>query len=188
MTEPTLDEPVLVELWKPVLPPGELRSIVLHWTAGDYQTTYAAYHLCLTGATRIRVHATHDLRANMRAIAPGSDARYAAHTAGRNSFAAGVAVCGMRDATPHDFGACPLTAEQIEALCVVAAGLIRRYDIAIGAVRTHAEAALDDGYFGAGGDDVRWDLGRLVPAPHALAPQDAVAAGDRLRARIRALC
>jgi hypothetical protein len=157
---------------------------MLHWTAGDYATVFPAYHFCLSGAADVAVTGTHDLRANMRDVRAGSPAAYAAHTAGRNSFAAGIAICAMRAATPHDFGAYPLTARQIEALCLVAATLVRFYGIALAAVRTHAEAALDDGYFGAADDGLRWDIARLEPSPEPLLPADARTVGDRLRDRI----
>lgn len=126
---------------------------------------------------------THDLRANMLDVRQ-SNAPYAAHTAGRNSYAAGVAIMAMRDARPDDFGAFPLRDDGIEALCAVAAALARAYDIAIDAahVMTHAEAAIVDGYFGAGGEEERWDIARLEPSPRPLVEEDARAAGATLRA------
>ncbi len=179
----TLSPAVPVGAWRPDFPAGTLRGIILHWTAGDYVTTYPAYHFCLSGAADVLVHATHDLRANMRDVRATAGA-YAAHTAGRNSFAAGLAVCAMRGATPHDFGPCPVTAAQIDALCILAAALAKHYGIALDGVRTHAEAALDDGYFGAGSDDLRWDIARLEPAVLPLVESDARVTGDYLRARI----
>ena len=175
---------MLVRDWRPALPDGTLRSVVLHWTAGDYESVYPAYHFCLTGAADVFVHATHDLRANMRDVRGNAGGDYAAHTAGRNSFAVGIAVCGMLAATPQDFGAFGLRAAQIDALCAVAAGVIRRYGIAISQVRTHAEAAIDDGYFGAGDDEQRWDIARLTAAEVPLGAPEALATGARLRARI----
>jgi hypothetical protein len=181
-----LPQPVRVRDWKPALPPGTLRSVILHWTAGDYETTFAAYHLCLSGPHDVMVHATHDLRANMRDVRTAGPA-YAAHTQGRNSYAAGIAVCAMRAATPHDFADFPLSAQQVEALCAVSAVLVRWYGIALPAVRTHAEAALEDGYFGSGAD-ARWDIARLEPAADPLRPAEAAAVGNFLRTRIAALC
>jgi hypothetical protein len=164
-----------------------LRSVVLHWTGGDYDEIFPAYHFCLSGASDVIVHATHDLRANMRDLQTGSPGAYAAHTQGRNSYAAGIAACAMRAATPFDFGRSPLTAHQVEALCIVAAMLVRAYDIAPAHVRTHAEVALDDGYFGAERDDVRWDIARLEPSSELLRRAEAAAVGDRLRSRIAQL-
>jgi hypothetical protein len=178
---------VPVRDWHPQLPAGTLRTVLLHWTAGDYATTFPAYHFCLSGASDVSVHATHDLRANMRDVRSDSSAVYAAHTRGRNSYAAGIAVCAMRDATPFDFARFPLTADQIEALCFVAAALVRFYAIASADVRTHAEAALDDGYFGAESGEVRWDIARLEPSSEPLRSGEALAVGDILRRRIAQL-
>lgn len=171
--------------WRPAFPPGDLRSIFLHWTGGDHAAVIAAYHFCLSGAEDVFVHATCDLRANMRDLREGRPAGYAAHTEGRNSWSIGVAICAMADATPADFGPAPLTAAQIDAACVVAARLAKAYAIPTAAIRTHAEAALEDGYFGCGPDE-RWDIARLAAAPEPLLPSDARRVGDLLRARIAA--
>jgi hypothetical protein len=89
----------------------------------------------------------------------------------------------MAGATPNDFGVAPLTGPQLTALCTVAARLAAAYGIANAAIRTHAEAALEDGYFGAG-DEQRWDIARLAPAASPLVPADALRTGAELRARI----
>lgn len=182
-----LAPPVPLRDWRPRLPPGELRAIWLHWTAGDYGTVYPAYHFCVSGAQDAIVHHTHDLRENMRDVRLAPELPYAAHTRGRNSWAAGLAIAGMRDATPTDFGRFPLTSAQLDALCRVAATLAVRYGIAPSAIRTHAEAALEDGYFGAGSEDVRWDIARLTPSPQPLRPEEAVETGDWFRERITEL-
>ncbi len=172
----------------PVWPPGDLRSLCLHWTAGDYATVYPAYHVCIAlgpGGDPV-AHVTHDLRANMRDVRqPGPS--YAAHTSGRNSFAIGIGVCGMRDATPHDFGAFPLLDPMLGLACATAAELCAFYNIPIDAdhVLTHAEAAVADGYFGIG-DDERWDIARLEASPEPLEIGAAARVGELLRARIRA--
>jgi len=166
-------------------PEGDLRSIVLHWTGDGYDRVYPAYHFCLTGPSDVAVHATHDLRANMRDLRNGPERPYAAHTAGRNSFAVGIAICGMRDATPQDFGPAPITAAQLDALIALCARLVRRYAIPIAAVGTHAEAALEDGYFGSAPEQ-RWDIARLHAAAEPLEPREATAIGDWFRERIAA--
>ncbi len=163
-----------------------MRSIALHWTAGDYETVFPAYHLCLRGAADVAVVATHDLRANMRDVAADGRAPYAAHVAGRNSWTIGIAICAMGGATPSDFGRWPLTRAQLDALAVVARTLADAYAIPLAAIRTHAEAALEDGYFGAGDDDCRWDIARLAPSAAPLAPHEATATGNFLRQRIAA--
>jgi hypothetical protein len=173
--------------WRPQFPPGRLEAIYLHWSAGDYETVYPAYHFCIAIADgQPVVVQTHDLRANMRDVREG-DAPYAAHTAGRNSYAAGIAIMAMRDARPDDFGAYPLVEDAVTALCAVAATVALAYDIPLDVehVMTHAEAAIVDGYFGAGGDHERWDIARLMPAALPLTENDARVAGDTLRARAR---
>jgi hypothetical protein len=164
-----------------------LRSISLHWTAHDYEAVFPAYHFCLRGVSDVLVVPTHDLRANMRDVRREPERPYAAHTAGHNSWSIGIAICGMAGATPSDFGPFPLTGAQIDALCVVARTLADVYAIAPGGIRTHAEAALEDGYFGADGADQRWDIARLAPRAEPLAPGEAIATGDFLRARIAAV-
>lgn len=172
----------------PSFPPGDIRSIYLHWTGSDYAAVFPAYHYCiaLSPAGAPTVVETHDPRANMRDVRDG-DAPYAAHTFGRNSYALGLAICGMGEARPDDFGRFPLRDNMIEACCELAAQASTAYRIAIDveSVRTHAEAALVDGYFGAGPDQ-RWDIARLTPSPQALEAADALRTGELLRARIRA--
>jgi hypothetical protein len=172
------------------LPDAEVRRVYLHWTAGDYRTVFAAYHFCvaLDEAGRTIVCATNDLRANARDLSASGDAPYAAHVAGRNSFACGIAVAAMAGATPHDFGAFPLRDDLIEGLCRVAAVVCARYAIPVtaGQVATHAEAALEDGYFGAGPEQ-RWDIARLAPEARPLEPADASRTGAVLRAEISRL-
>jgi hypothetical protein len=182
-----LPEPARLRDWRPVCPSGELRSISLHWTAHDYEAVFPAYHFCLRGAAEIVVVQTHDLRANMRDLRAAAAGSYAAHTLGRNSWSIGIAVCGMAGAVPSDFGRFPLVAAQIDALCVVARTLADAYGIPLAAIRTHAEAAVEDRYFGAGDDDLRWDIARLAPRPEPLAEGEAAATGDALRARIAAV-
>ncbi len=163
-----------------------VRTVYLHWTAGDYAQTFDAYHFCVALRDGLPIVVeTRAVAANARDVRePGEP--YAAHVAGRNSYAIGVAVCGMRDATPHDFGPYPLREDMLEAVCALVAQLCAQYGIAIDAehVRTHAEAAVDDGYFGAG-DEQRWDVARLAPDPRPLEFTDARVVGDRLRERIR---
>jgi hypothetical protein len=178
-----LPPPVALPKWSPALPAGDLRAIWLHWTGADYARVFPAYHFCLAGADAIVVHATHDLCANMRDVRADPAAAYAAHTAGRNSFAIGIAACGMANATPADFGPAPLTAVQCDALVAVSARLAAAYAIPPAAVRTHAEAAFEDGYFGAD-DDQRWDIARLAARAEPLDPREAVATGNWFRERV----
>lgn len=147
---------------------------------------YPSYHYCITLENgRPRVVETHDLRANMRDVREDPSAPYAAHTAGRNSYAAGLSIMGMQDARPEDFGLYPLTEAAIDALCRVAAEIANHFAIEVNPERimTHAEAAIADGYFGSA-EEERWDIARLAPSPRPLTPRDAHETGDELRRRV----
>lgn len=161
------------------------RSLVLHWSGGDYASVFPAYHFCVFDPGAPAVAATADVAANARELHAGSTG-YAAHVAGRNSFAIGLAVMCMRDARPDDFGPFPLIPVLVDALCLAAARIADAYALPQAAITTHAEAALADGYFGSG-DEQRWDIARLRPAPEALAPAEARSVGDALRAQIAGL-
>jgi hypothetical protein len=164
-----------------------LRSISLHWTGSDYERVFASYHFCISRPDDALVNHTRDLRENMRDVRREPERPYAAHTRGRNSRSIGIAVAAMEGATPADFGAYPVTAAQLDAMCSVAATLAAFYRIEVAAIRTHAEAALDDGYFGAAGDESRWDIARIRPSAAPLDPAEAVATGDAFRRRIAEL-
>ena len=170
------------------VPGGDLRYVYLHWTGGDDSTIYDAYHLCIARrAAGWRVVLSRDPRDNMHDVTGNAARAYAAHTAGRNSYALGVAVCAMRDASPSDFGPFPLCEDALGLACRVVAEACAFYGIAVDArhVRTHAEAAVEDGYFGCAHDQ-RWDVARFVPSAEPLIAAEARAAGERLRERIRA--
>jgi hypothetical protein len=169
------------------LPEGDLRSISLHWTAHGYDEVFPAYHFCISRPGDVLVHHTHDLRENMRDVRLDPELPYAPHTRGRNAWAIGLSIAAMRDATPSDFGPAPITQEQLDGLCAVAARLAAFYAIDVAAIRTHAEAALDDGYFGHGSAETRWDIARLRPSPAPLEPVEATRTGDWFRERIAAL-
>lgn len=171
--------------WQPAFPDGRIDRIYIHWSARPYDRVWPAYHYCVAlDAGEIVVVTTHDLRENMRDVSADPGLPYAAHTRGRNSFAAGISVMGMQDATPADFGPYPLTEPLIDALCLVAARLAGRYGVPADPdhMLTHAEAAVADGYFG-NGEGERWDIARLRPDPRPLVPADAAEAGDELRRR-----
>ncbi len=170
-------------------PQGRIDRIYLHWSAGDYTTVYESYHYCVTFEDgHARVVQTNDLRANMRDVRANPAFPYAAHTAARNSYAAGLSVMGMKDARPDDFGPFPLMPQALDAMCALAAQLAEFYRIPIDAdhVMTHAEAALIDGYYGTA-EEERWDIARLRPSPQPLTPKDALEAGEELRRRIKEL-
>ncbi len=104
----------------------------------------------------------------MRDVRADPSLPYAAHTRGRNSWSIGLSVAAMRDATPADFGAFPLTEPQLEALCRVAARLARFY-----AHRRRARSAptprprSPTATSVPAADEVRWDIARLRPVARA---------------------
>ena len=170
--------------WPAIFPAGRIERIYLHWSGGDRTSVFDAYHFCVAEtAAGITVVETHDLRANMRDVSADPTLPYAQHTAGRNSFAAGLSIMGMEAARPDDFGRYPITADGIAALCSVIARLAVFYGIPLDAehVMTHAEAAILDGYYGLHEIDERWDLARLSARPERLTEQDAREAGAQLR-------
>jgi hypothetical protein len=177
-----------IEDWRPDLPSGRIDRIYTHWSAHDYGSVFPAYHFCVAVADdgRIVVVNTHDVRENMRDVSLAPEEPYAAHTRGRNSFALGISIMAMQDASPPDFGAFPLTEPLIDGLCSVAARLAEVYGVPIDAehVMSHAEAAVHDGYFGTAPQE-RWDIARLIPDPRPLVPHDAIETGDVLRSRAR---
>ncbi len=176
-----------MEAWKPDFPSGRIERLYLHWSAGDYQTVYPAYHFCigLDGSSKPFVAQTSDLRLNMRDVRTEPQQPYTAHTRGRNSFAAGLSIMCMQDARPADFGKFPLTMNLIDALCYVTARVATFYGITTDPdmVMTHAEAAVIDGYFGPEPEQ-RWDIARLASSAVPLREADAAAVGDELRQRI----
>ncbi|MDQ2909181.1 MAG: hypothetical protein M3R44_07520 [Candidatus Eremiobacteraeota bacterium] len=174
--------------WAPRLPPGRIARLYVHWSAHDYQSVFPAYHFCVATDSqgRLVVVNTHDVRENMRDVAAQPPQPYAAHTRGRNTFALGVSIMAMENATPADFGRFPLTEPLLDGLCRVTAQLASTYDVPIDAehIMSHAEAALHDGYFGTAPDE-RWDIARLRPDNRPLLRRDAIDVGDELRERMR---
>ncbi len=174
--------------WKPELPEGKIERLYTHWSAHDYRSVFPAYHFCLASrddGTLVVVN-THDVRENMRNVYEAPDDPYAAHTRGRNSFALGIAIMAMENATPHDFGDYPLTQALVDGFCLLAARLAQAYAIPIDAVHvmSHAEAALADGYFGTQPEQ-RWDIARLSADSRPLMPQEAAETGELLRRKMR---
>lgn len=178
-----------LEAWSPQLPQGRIERIYTHWSAHDYGSVWPAYHFCVAtkdDGTIVVVH-THDVTENMRDVYENPDAPYAAHTRGRNSHAVGISIMAMNGATPEDFGPYPLTEELIDGLCRVGAYLADYYGVPIDAehIMSHAEAALQDGYYGTA-ESERWDIARLRAEPRPLEPNDGIEVGEELRRRMRA--
>ena len=131
---------------------GKIKHIYLHWTAGRYEQFFDDYHLNIDGDGKVyRTCASLDEKM--------------AHTYRRNSGAIGITLCCALDASWQgevpDLGSCPPTTLQLVALAKVVAVLCVGLGLALdeGAVMTHAEAALADGYgAGSGDSETRWDL------------------------------
>lgn len=174
--------------WRPELPQGRIERLYTHWSAHDYQSVFPAYHFCvaLDDDGDLVVVNTHDVRENMRDVYAAPDDPYAAHTRGRNSFALGISIMAMEGSRPDDFGAFPLTQENVDGLCLVTAKLAAYYGVPLDAehVMSHAEAALLDGYFGTEPQE-RWDIARLEAHARPLVEQDGRDVGEELRRRMR---
>ena len=146
---------------------GKIHTIYLHWTAGRYDQVFDDYHLCIGRQGQIYAPV------NMNDLAEKK-----AHTWLRNSGAVGIALCSGFGATirlnspsdgalngwqPYDvdFGYCPPTPLQVQALVEVISTIAREAGIYINSatVLTHAEVADLDGYGIYDNDpDMRWDL------------------------------
>ena len=131
---------------------GKIKHIYLHWTAGRYQQFFDDYHLNIDGSGRVFCTCS-------------SLDQIKAHTYQRNSGAIGITLCCALDANwqgaEPDLGNYPPTTLQLVALAKVVAVLCVGLGLALdeGAVMTHAEAALVDGYgAGSGDSETRWDL------------------------------
>jgi hypothetical protein len=128
---------------------------------------------------------THDPRDNMPGL---TDAPMASHTWHRNSWALGIAIGGMDGATTNNFGKDPVQLHELQYLCAGAAALAAKYGVQANqdlgggehTIMTHAEAAIQDGYFGE-----RWDLALFEPGP--LTQTGARYHGDLLRQRIHVI-
>lgn len=138
------------------LPAGKCIGLVYHWSGGRYSVFFSNYHVCVLGPPQDgKVLITHPFVNNLRQIQPGDT--YAAHTKGRNSFRLAVSAMAMYRATMNDAGQFPVTPQQIEAMCAVGGLIVVKYNLNIATeVKTHAEWALADGYFGR-----RWDFHRM---------------------------
>ena len=137
-------------------------KVYLHWTAGDYDTTYDDYHFCITGDGVI--HNTHDLWSDSAA------------TWKRNEGSISIALCCAKDAQAFKgfpnyavLGNYPPTAKQIESCAHLMAIISDVFDIPIDIFHflTHGEAGDNmDGewYHPCYGQDTtceRWDLAVL---------------------------
>ena len=131
---------------------GKIKHIYLHWTAGRYNQFFDDYHLNIDGEGKVfRTCSSLD--------------QLKAHTYQRNSGSIGITLCCALGASwqgqKPDLGSCPPKTMQLIALAKVIAVLCAGLGLEVdsGAVMTHAEAALVDGYgAGSGDSETRWDL------------------------------
>lgn len=162
-----------------------IHNLYMHWSVGPYGRTYDDYNVCVPvrdgqAVAEITQNPRHNAVDIDAAISNDSNYAYAAHTYHRNSWALGVAVCCMLGATESNFGAFPVTQEQLEVMCAVIGALGHKYNVDVSdanKVMTHAEAAVLDGYFGE-----RWDLD-FFSAPDKMSEHYARTHGDMLRKR-----
>jgi len=142
----------------------------LHWTAGIYTPNHielADYHGGVTWRNqKAQFEKWNDYSENLP------------HTWQRNSDLIGLTVCGMAEATSRDWGKYPIQPEQIKELCLAAAEIAFLKKIQTQNIKTHAEWAIVDGYFGE-----RWDLARVNPGKIDI--KIAIETGDELRRRIK---
>ena len=122
--------PRIPPAWMPECPPGSVRRLILHWTAGGYKAgslDKKHYHYLIEGS------GNHVRAVDVRRNCPLDKDRYAAHTLNANGGAIAVAVCCMFGArqSPFHGGKFPMKRSQWNALIIAAADLCRRYDIPV---------------------------------------------------------
>lgn len=119
----------------------------LHWTAGQYFTSFDDYHFCIDGDGGIIY--TRPIDSVPRA------------TYRRNTGSIAIAMCCCYDGTPDDLGDYPPTDAQIETMAQMMAVIAKVFEIPIDEEHfmTHGEVADIDGYGIHDSDpDCRWDL------------------------------
>ncbi len=179
---------------------GSLSSIYLHWSASpdmcDPDAQYNAEATYVNGDWQMA------RSTSIVGNALGDPVTEAPHTYHRNSHAVGIALAGMENATPDNFGPEAVTHAGIDTLLAMAAAVALKYDIDVEGmtsrhdasyapvvercVFTHAEAAVVDGYYpGMGQADCRWDLASLIALPPGVALSESYATivGNALRTR-----
>lgn len=158
------------------LPAAKVSRVILHWTAGGaYPGLLDRWHYHLLVDQDGTMH---------RAHAPIG--RWPAHTRGLNTGSVGLAACGMAGAQARGSnnggvwpGRFPLSAHQVEALCVAAAQVLHHYGLAVTerTCPTHCEVPRIYGIPQRGKWDISWLPGMNETLPALV--------GERLRQRIR---
>lgn len=107
-------------------PLGPPRLITLHWTAGDYRTTYDDYHFCVRGDGTFLQTLSIKLKGG--------------HTWRRNSGNIGISLCAM-----HPDNKSPVTAAQRETCARLVAELAGMFGLEISGTITLPELRLVGG-------------------------------------------
>ena len=128
-----------------LMPAGSPSSLTLHWTAGNYSTSYRAYQV-LIAPDHILVSAS--LLSYFRHQ----------HTWNRNSGNIGVSFMAMAGATERNAGLFPVTKDMVEIASLVVGMLQKKYGLSKSRLRDHAYWAKIDGYAG-----YRWDAQFILP-------------------------
>jgi hypothetical protein len=155
--------------------PAKPKRIILHWTGGTGKANALDrqhYHYIIEADGTIVPGV--DVAANM--VQVSSDAPYAAHTRGMNSYSVGVAFAGMAGAVEGGpYGKHPLNRSQVIAGCVFVGELCDAWGLPVTpeTVHTHAEAERIHGVKQAG----KWDIDVFPWATHLNKKQT----GDMLR-------
>ena len=130
---------------------GSVVEIINHWSAGNYGQMYTDYHLGIDQDGQVYC-STDDLT------------EVKSHCWHRNTGRIGIAMlCGSgamaNNGYDADLGDQPPTKEQIESLARVNAVICTAAGLPITSIKTHCEAATEDGYGpGSGDPETRWDL------------------------------
>lgn len=107
-----------------------LSKICNHWTAGNYnpcQQDLKSYHYLINAKGKIFL-GTHKPEDNLDC----TDGNYAKHCGGGNTACIGVSVCAMKGfSETKKQTSCPITKEQIEALCCLNAYLSIKHVIPV---------------------------------------------------------
>lgn len=167
------------------LPHAPVQRIILHWNAGSYTASYLDqehYHFLIEHDERFPeiVRGHHSIMAN---IPPLREGKYAAHTYRANSYAVGVAICGMKGAKdrPLRAGKYPITKEQWELTVQLIAEMVVHFGLKVDGktILTHAEVTANLGIKQRG----KWDIAFL---PFWKRRLSAAEIGTKLRTDVKA--
>lgn len=157
-----------------------MKRIIWHWPGGTYKpnaTERRRYHFLIDGDGTVH-RGDFPPEAN-EVVVPNN---YAAHTLHCNTGSIGVTMCGMRDAIERPFqtGKYPIKIVQVERLAELSAVLGIKYLIPVTrqTMLSHAEVQPTLGIK----QRRKWDITWL---PGMMEPEDAVAVGDMLRAKVQ---